>query len=166
MSDNLNQIELFSSFKSAMLEYFNKYSNEQNEKKKKSTISHRLALLLEKNITTATDVDIDIDGFEIVVRENEKILLAILWSNSYLTEKEKEKAKKLHSLFSPSLTLAFSLLSDKDYILIYRFENDYLDYLHINKSDFSQNILKRCLVTDSSDDSEQLVLFPKRRRKK
>lgn len=166
MSDNLNQIELFSSFKSAMLEYFNKYSNEQNEKKKKSTISHRLALLLEKNITAATDVDIDIDGFEIVVKENEKILLAILWSNSYLTEKEKEKAKKLHSLFSPSLTLAFSLLSDKDYILIYRFENDYLDYLHINKSDFSQNILKRCLVTDSSDDSEQLVLFPKRRRKK
>lgn len=166
MSDNLNQIELFSSFKSAMLEYFNKYSNEKNEKKKKSTISHRLALLLEKNITAATDVDIDIDGFEIVVKENEKILLAILWSNSYLTEKEKEKAKKLHSLFSPSLTLAFSLLSDKDYILIYRFENDYLDYLHINKSDFSQNILKRCLVTDSSDDSEQLVLFPKRRRKK
>lgn len=166
MSDNINQIELFSSFKSAMLEYFNKYSNEKNEKKKKSTISHRLALLLEKNITAATDVDIDIDGFEIVVKENEKILLAILWSNSYLTEKEKEKAKKLHSLFSPSLTLAFSLLSDKDYILIYRFENDYLDYLHINKSDFSQNILKRCLVTDSSDDSEQLVLFPKRRRKK
>lgn len=166
MSDNLNQIELFSSFKSAMLEYFNKYSNEKNEKKKKSTISHRLALLLEKNIIAATDVDIDIDGFEIVVREKEKILLAILWSNSYLTEKEKEKAKKLHSLFSPSLTLAFSLLSDKDYILVYRFENDYLDYLHINKSDFSQNILKRCLVTDNSDDSEQLVLFPKRKRKK
>ncbi len=166
MSDNLNQIELFSSFKSAMLEYFNKYSNEKNEKKKKSTISHRLALLLEKNILAATDVDIDIDGFEIVVKEKEKILLAILWSNSYLTEKEKEKAKKLHSLFSPRLTLAFSLLSDKDYILVYRFENDYLDYLHINKSDFSQNILKRCLVSDSNDDSEQLVLFPKRKRKK
>lgn len=166
MSDNLNQIELFSSFKSAMLEYFNKYSNEKNEKKKKSTISHRLALLLEKNILAATDVDIDIDGFEIVVKEKEKKLLAILWSNSYLTEKEKEKAKKLHSLFSPRLTLAFSLLSDKDYILVYRFENDYLDYLHINKSDFSQNILKRCLVSDSNDDSEQLVLFPKRKRKK
>lgn len=166
MSDNLNQIELFSSFKSAMLEYFNKYSNEKNEKKKKSTISHRLALLLEKNIASATAVDIDIDGFEIVVKEKDKILLAILWSNSYLTEKEKEKAKKLHSLFAPRLTLAFSLLSDKDYILIYRFENDYLDYLHINKSDFSQNILKRCLVTDNIDDSEQLVLFPKRKRKK
>ena len=68
------------------------------------------------------------------------------------------------------LTLAFSLLEERDYILIYRFENRYLEYLHINKLDFSERLLKRCLIREEKKkkekEEEQLPLFAKKKREK
>ena len=90
-------------------------------------------------------------------------MLALFWSSTYLTEKERSKALGFHRQYSPSLTLAFSMLEEKDYLLIYRFESDYVDYLHIDKTDFSEMLLKRCMIGRSEDG--QLMLDVMRRKR-
>lgn len=159
------QIELFDDFRESMLSYFSKYK-EQDEKKKKSTTSHRIANALSKKLDSA-DIDLELDGVDILAHRDDTPILALFWSYTYLTEKEKEKARKYHITNNPSLTLAFSLLEDKDYILVYRFEKDYLEYLHINKEDFSEYLLKRCLIEkEKGADDGQLLLDITRTKKK
>ena len=163
----IEKIECFSSFRQSMLEYFDSFK-EEDRKRRKSTISHRIALSIGRNFP-GLSVDIDYDGVDILVRDTSgKDVLAIFWSNTYLTEKEKEKAQNYHLTHSPMLTLAFSLLEEKDYLLIYRFEDNYLEYLHINKIDFSEMLLKRCLIRDEKKkkEEEQPSLFSKKHRKK
>lgn len=160
------QIELFDDFRRGMLSYFSAYDSLLEEKKKKSTTSHRIALELSKEIN-GTDADLDLDGVDILIHTKDRPVLALFWSSTYLTEKEKEKARLYHISREPDLTLAFSLLEDKDYILVYRFEKDYLEYLHINKADFSEYLLKRCLIENSNAENEgQLLLDIKKKRKK
>lgn len=156
------KIECFSSFRLSMLDYFSKYKDET--KRKKSTISHRLSLLLSHHFPPSYTIEIDYNGADILVlNEKKESILAIFWSNTYLTEKEKERAQKYHVEYSPMLTLAFSLLEEKDYILVYRFEDDYLEYLHINKIDFSEYLLKRCLIGENNGKNEP-TLFSKKKR--
>ena len=64
------------------------------------------------------------------------------------------------------LTLAFSLLEEKDYILIYRFEDDYLEYLHINKIDFSEHLLKRCMIEENKKKNEPSLFTQRKKAKK
>lgn len=143
-----------------MLDYFALYSEEE-KKCRKSTISHRIALALAKYFPSF-HVDIDYNKADILVHENdEKDILAIFWSNTYLTSEEKDKAQNYHLKHKPNLTLAFSLLEDKDYILVYRFEDNYLEYLHINKDDFSERLLKKCIIKDEKEPS----LFSTKKRK-
>ncbi len=164
MARTIEKIECFSSFRASMLEYFSSYKDEEG-KKKKSTISHRIALALQNNFPSSY-VDIDYNGADILVRNDKKEdVLAIFWSNTYLTEKEKEKAQHYHIEHKPMLTLAFSLLEEKDYILIYRFEDDYLEYLHINKIDFSEYLLKRCMIEENKKKNEP-SLFTRRKKAK
>ena len=161
------QIELFDDFRRSMLSYFSVYDSRREEKRKKSTTSHRIALALSKEME-GTEADLDLDGVDILVHIKEKPVLALFWSSTYLTEKEKEKARLYHISSSPALTLAFSLLEDKDYLLVYRFEKDYLEYLHINKEDFSEYLLKRCLIESGNTEPDDQLLFDiaKKRRKK
>ncbi len=143
-----------------MLDYFELYKEEE-KKCRKSTISHRIALRLAKYFPSSL-VDIDYNKADILVHQDgERDTLAIFWSNTYLTADEKEKAQNYHLEHKPALTLAFSLLDDKDYILIYRFEDNYLEYLHINKLDFSERLLKKCLIKDEKEPT----LFSEKRRK-
>ncbi len=161
------QIELFDDFRRSMLSYFSVYDNKNEEKRKKSTTSHRIALALSKEMN-GTEADLDLDGVDILIHIKEKPVLALFWSSTYLTEKEKEKARLYHISRNPALTLAFSLLEDKDYLLVYRFEKDYLEYLHINKEDFSEYLLKRCQIESGKAESDGQLLFDitkKRRRR-
>ena len=57
------------------------------------------------------------------------------------------------------------MLEDKDYILVYRFEKEYLEYLHINKTDFSEMLLKRCII-GKEDQEDQLMLDIKKIKKR
>lgn len=158
------RINVFDYFRKAMLSYFSHYSEQDNEKKKKSTTSHRIALELMKEFPSTCNVEIDYMGADIVIKQNDDVILILLWSNEYLTEKEKTKAKTLHEEKAPLLTLAFSLLEDKNYILVYRFEKDYLEYLHIDKSDFSERVLKRS--EEKEKETDQLLLGLKGKAKK
>ena len=154
MSGALEKIEIFSAFRKAMLDYFSTYGEEEKHRRK-STVSHRIA-----------KIDIDINSTDILVEEDGSVLLAVFWSSTYLTQSEKDKAQHFHTEKKPVLTLAFSMLEDKDYILVYRFEKEYLEYLHINKEDFSENLLKRCLIEDKKDSDQLLLDIRKKRTRK
>lgn len=169
MARTIEKIECFSSFRQSMLDYFTSYRTE-DRKCHKSTISHRIANAIERSFPSCS-VDIDYDGADILVRDRSgNDVLAIFWSNTYLTQAEKDKAQNYHIAHDPMLTLAFSLLEERDYILIYRFENRYLEYLHINKLDFSERLLKRCLIREEKKkkekEEEQLPLFARKKRTK
>lgn len=161
---SIEKIEVFSSFRSAMLEYFSKYG-EDKDHRKKSTQSHRIASIMSRFFPQSYSIDIDIQGTDILVKNDNSIPLAVFWSSTYLTKAEKDKAQKFHTDQKPTLTLAFSMLEDKDYILVYRFENEYLEYLHINKTDFSEMLLKRCLI-GKDDEESQLMLDIKKSKKR
>ena len=151
------RIDVFDNFRKAMLNYFSHYSKPDEEKKKKSTTSHRIAIELARQFPSRCNIDIDYMNSDIIIRDGDDILLILLWSHDYLTEKDKDKARSLHIDKSPLLTLAFSLLEEKSYILIYRFEKEYLEYPHIDKSDFSEKILKRSEDRDRKE-KDQLML--------
>ena len=162
MSGALEKIEIFSAFRKAMLDYFSTYGEEEKHRRK-STVSHRIAVNLSRHFSPSCKIDIDINSTDILVEEDGSVLLAVFWSSTYLTQSEKDKAQHFHIEKKPVLTLAFSMLEDKDYILVYRFEKEYLEYLHINKEDFSENLLKRCPIEDKAD-SEQLLLDIRKKR--
>ncbi len=169
MARTIEKIECFSSFRQSMLDYFASYKTDER-KRHKSTISHRIALSIGRSFPSCT-VDIDYDGADILVRDaSERDVLAIFWSNTYLTQTEKDKAQNYHIAHNPMLTLAFSLLEERDYILIYRFEDRYLEYLHINKNDFSEMLLKRCLIKEEKKKKKKednlLPLFKRKKREK
>ena len=154
----LRQIELYEAIKKGLLSYLSS-EDEGAGKKRKSTYSHRIAISLAKNFPQSFTIDIDYMGADIVVRKKDEIYAVIMWSSDYLTEKDKEKALNIHRKDSPILTLAFSPMEEKGYILIYRFEKEYLEYLHINKADNSEKILKRVLLEEEKkDEDKQLML--------
>ncbi len=162
MARTIEKIECFDSFRRSMLDYFASF-REEDKRRKKSTISHRIALSIMKNFPLYS-VDIDYDTTDILIHgKNGRDILAIFWSNTYLTSAEKEKAQNYHLEHKPMLTLAFSLLEDRDYILIYRFEDDYLEYLHIDKVDFSEHLLKKCLI---GEEEKEPTLFSKGKKRK
>ena len=161
---SIEKIEVFSSFRETMLEYFSKYG-EAEDHRKKSTQSHRIAMIMSRFFPQSYSIDIDIQGTDILVKNGDKIPLSVFWSSSYLTKAEKDKAQKFHTDKKPTLTLAFSMLEEKDYILVYRFEKEYLEYLHINKIDFSERLLKRCII-GKEDEEDQLMLDIKKRTKR
>ena len=111
-------------------------------------------------------IDIDTDGADILVWKDDEIPLAIFWSEGYLTEKEKKKAIEYHREKSPGLTLAFSLLHDRSWILIYRFGDSYVEYLHIDKYTFDENVIKRLIIPEKAKDDGQLMLSLKPERKR
>lgn len=164
MASSIEKIEVFSSFRDTMLEYFSKYGDD-NDHRKKSTQSHRIAMIMSRFFPASYSIDIDIQGTDILVKNGDLIPLSVFWSSTYLTKAEKDKAQKFHTNEKPTLTLAFSMLEDKDYILVYRFEKEYLEYLHINKTDFSEMLLKRCII-GKEDQEDQLMLDIKKTKKR
>ena len=164
MASSIEKIEVFSSFRDTMLEYFSKYGDD-NDHRKKSTQSHRIAMIMSRFFPASYSIDIDIQGTDILVKNGDLIPLSVFWSSTYLTKAEKDKAQKFHTDKKPTLTLAFSMLEDKDYILVYRFEKEYLEYLHINKTDFSEMLLKRCII-GKEDQEDQLMLDIKKIKKR
>lgn len=165
MARTIEKIQIFDAFRATMLDYFFRYG-EKLEHCRKATVSHRIAMLLKDHSPKEAEIDIDIDGTDILLSQDGVEELAIFWSSTYLTEREKVKAQKYHMEKNPHLTLAFSLLEDKDYLLVYRFEKDYLEYLHINRKDFSEEILKRCMIKNQDTEPDQLLLDIKTRKKK
>ncbi len=161
------RFEIFTAFRLGMAEFFSNDLSEDGKRHRKSAISHRIALRLRPYFPLQYTIDIDTDGADVLIWKEDEIPLAIFWSEGYLTEKEKKKAIEYHREKAPGLTLAFSLLHDKSWILIYRFDDNYVEYLHIDKETFNETVLKRLPIPEKSKDDGQLMLQlrPEKKRK-
>ena len=71
MSGALEKIEIFSAFRKAMLDYFSTYGEEEKHRRK-STVSHRIAVNLSRHFSPSCKIDIDINSTDILVEENVK----------------------------------------------------------------------------------------------
>ena len=161
------RFEIFTAFRLGMAEFFSNDLSDDGKRHRKSSISHRIALRLRPYFPLQYTIDIDTDGADVLIWKEDEIPLAIFWSEGYLTEKEKKKAIEYHREKAPGLTLAFSLLHDKSWILIYRFDDNYVEYLHIDKETFDETVLKRLPIPEKSKDDGQLMLQlrPEKKRK-
>ena len=161
------RFEIFTAFRLGMAEFFSNDLSDDGKRHRKSAISHRIALRLRPYFPLQYTIDIDTDGADVLIWKEDEIPLAIFWSEGYLTEKEKKKAIEYHREKAPGPTLAFSLLHDKSWILIYRFDDNYVEYLHIDKETFDETVLKRLPIPEKSKDDGQLMLQlrPEKKRK-
>lgn len=168
------EIQLFDAFALALKKLCSDDYLLFSSQRKKGPITHRIAMYLEMELNSSNmicDTQFVLKGEnrsylpDIIVHDrkgNEK--MALFWQDGYLSAHDREEARDFHRE-KQCFTLAFSLLPEKGYFLIYRFAENYTDYLHISREDFSEQVLRRCNV-DEDIFSDQLMLnLPKKKRK-
>lgn len=156
------KLEVFDSFRKGMTCYFSSLVDD-GIRRKKSARTHRIALSLTPFFPSDVIIDIDTTGADLLVWDGkEKMHLALFWSDDYLTEKERARAYDFHLSNSPALTLAFSVLPDKDWILVYRFEKSFIEYLHIDKATFEETLLRQ-KAAGAEEDGQMFLRLPAKR---
>lgn len=173
MAGRKSEIILFKAFTSSLERLCKNDEVLFTSKRPRVSLVHRLAIYLEQELGGGSYVDMmttvklssGSSAPDILVHERNgcDYTLAIYTRDSYLSSADKEEAKAFHN-DKNCLTLAFTLLPEKNYFLIYRFGNSYTDYLHISKEDFSESLLKRIDESGASSDS-QLTLLVKTSKK-
>ncbi len=159
-------IDTFSLFKKALMELCESDTYLFAKKAKRESFSCRMAQHLNKYFGAEWYIDAAIDGSDLLIWDRQgNMALALFISRDYVSALQKEKARLFHSSNAPSLTLALSLIEKKDYMLIYRFEDEYIEYLHIYPDqDYRDTLLKRCLIKDDIDTSPELFRTKKRKK--
>jgi hypothetical protein len=143
MDINYSEIRLFESFITSL-----KFLNEGEKelfylKKGRVTVSHRLALHLQKELFGSAKIPYFVDlGYpidfslipDILIHQrdqsNENNLMAFICRETYLSEKELFKLIDLKEKYNVVLTIGCALLPDKDYLLLYRIGEFSVDYYH------------------------------------
>ncbi len=169
-SSRSTDIALFDAFTKALRELSRRDEVLFAMKRNKVSLAHRLAIYLERNLRDGTIVDVSYSmgnyNPDLIAHDrNGKVQLAIWWQDDYLTKKLQDEAKRFHEEYG-CFTLAFSLLSDRDYFLVYRFAATYTDYLHVSREDFSETLLKRMKEEDGIEDEQLLLDIPRKRNRK
>ncbi len=161
------EITLFDAFRASLQRTFENYPYLFLQKKNRTAFSHRLASEMDKETGGRYLIDISLPVSavtpDIIVREHDmSLVMALFIEEDYLSKAEKDEASKLHDE-TGAFTLAISLLSEKEYVLVYRFAASFTDYLHLSKHDYSESLLKR--MEDQGPD-EQLLLIPQPKKRK
>ena len=178
MSERERGIQLFDAFKTALVRLCKDDYVLFSTQRKKSPVTHRIAMYIEAALGGGPDFICDtlfhVQGEQkrgytpdILVHDRlGHIHMALFWQDGYLNAAQREEARDFHKE-KKCLTLAFSLLPDKDYFLIYRFAGSYTDYLHLSREDFSEVVLKRCGEDEDLLSADQLMLdLPRSRKRK
>lgn len=176
MKGRETDIRLFNAFTYALRELVARDQDlVASHNRRKAGVTHRLAMYLEEGIAGTglfADVSWKVKGEsgtytpDIIVHDrHDDIAMALWWDGDYLTGTEREAARDFHKEFG-CLALAFSILDDKDYFLVYRFDESWTDYLHISRDDFSEEVLMRRPVDDDDDDGQLFFDMPRRRSRK
>lgn len=175
MSDRETEIILFDAFSQALKKLCRDDFVLFSTQKKKGPITHRIAMYIENELGSSAylcDTQFQIRGEkqtytpDMIIHDRKgNEAMAIYWQDGYLSSREKEEARDFHKE-KKCFTIAFSLLPDKDYFLIYRFAENYTDYLHISRDDFSETVLKRCGVDEDIFDDQLRFKLVRRRGKK
>ena len=137
MSDRELEIVLFDAFCEALRRLCHDDYRLFSSQKRKGPITHRIAMYIEAILDRPSmicDTQFQIRGDrctytpDIVVHDRQGgEVMALYWQDGYLSAQEKAEARDFHRE-KKCLTLAFSLLPEKDYFLIYRFAGSYTDY--------------------------------------
>ncbi len=90
--------------------------------------------------------------------DNRDALMSIVVRNRYLSESELMGLHTLGNTTKCDLTLAIALLPMKDYILIYRSDELFVDYYHFYMEHQHCSFLKRREIGDLEIDEKQLIL--------
>lgn len=175
MSDRELEIVLFDAFCEALRRLCHDDYRLFSSQKRKGPITHRIAMYIEAILDRSSmicDTQFQIRGDrctytpDIVVHDRQGgEVMALYWQDGYLSAQEKAEARDFHRE-KKCLTLAFSLLPEKDYFLIYRFAGSYTDYLHLSREDFSEDVLKRCSNDEDIFDDQMTLSLTRRRTRK
>ena len=163
-----DSIEIFENFRNGLEMLITRVKELFEHDIRKEAIAGRLAMYFSSLFSKEWYIDIATDGADLLVWDRKStIALALFISRDYISQKGKDKAREYHLIHRPMLTLAFSILEDKDYILIYRFEELFLDYIHIfPELDFEEKVLKRVMIEEEHNDPLLFSIAKRRRRKK
>ena len=157
-------LDLFDSFRCGMQSYFMLPEVPHSLKAGRGCTSGRITRSLAP-FFPGCSTDSDALGADILVWNEEGAQLALFWSSSYCSKEKRLRAIAFHEKEAPPLTLAVSLFPGKDHFLVYRIEKGYIDYLHIDKSTLSEDILRRCTIDEGKiGDDGQLRLSLRRRK--
>lgn len=159
-------LDIYQSFRKGMEAFFQLPALPRTLKPKRASISARLATSLRPYFPSNVNIDTDLLGTDILVWDENGLILALFWSSSYLAKKRKLSAISFHEREQTPLTLACSLFPGKNHFLVYRIENGFIDYLHVDKNTFSEDVLRRCTIDEGRRNPDQLLLPLKVRRKK
>ena len=166
MEKSAEILDIFESFRKGLAAYFSEPAIPKAMKPRHSSVSARIAAALRPYFPAGLSIDIDLKGADILVHDGEADILALFWSSSYLARDRKLRAIAFHEKENPPLTLAFSLFQDRNRFLVYRIEKGYIDYLHIDKRDFSEEVLRRCTIAEGRTADDGQLLLPLRARRK
>ncbi|MGE4583953.1 MAG: hypothetical protein AB7C91_04835 [Sphaerochaeta sp.] len=110
-------------------------------------------------------VDILTQGCDVLVHDRKGgRTLAVILGNDYLTKVQQDTLHELQNQ-GCKLVLGAAFLPQKEYVLLYRPNQERMEYLHFHKVDGSTTLLKQRQVEGDADES-QLFLGLKDRRKR
>lgn len=184
VSARFTNILLFEAFETAMRQLLVEDKEVLSWPKSKHTLAHCLANQLQLSLTRVLNlaenvanphffslpgnikVDIMTMGFDVLVHDRKGVkLLGIVLANDYLS-----KVQQNHLIQAQNqgcqLVLGTAFLPQKEYVLLYSPSQESLEYYHFNKADGTTTHLKGKEVADGAEDSLQLLLGIKERKKK
>lgn len=177
MNENTHSenIKLFTSFKQALLMLVENDHALLDNRKKRASISHRIALYLERLVPYVKYIDL---SYEVKIKGKDiypdvmfhdrlgNIQLGLFWEEGYLSKADQEEIKRFHEETKAGLTLAFSILPERSYFLIYLVEDNLIQYFHLDKESGHDEYLKQVEEEDVIKEEPQLFHIPKTRKRK
>lgn len=176
-SNHYQIIDLFKAFISAVDLLVNNDKELFSYKRNRLTIAHRLALYLQETLLKESPLEKEnyfLDMAIPILKEKKALipeillhnrddknhlkLLAAVCRDRYLTEAELLSLHSLKVKGECSLALAVTVFEDKDYLLIYRASESFIDYYHFYINDKQYSLLKRRNIEGESYEKRQLKL--------
>lgn len=96
---------------------------------------------------------------------NQKKSMALMWRNGYLTNNDLASLAQMKAETGCTLVLAVVRLVNKPYLLIYRLNEQSIDYYHFNRESGRCDLLRQRSLDLVAAEDPQLKLDMKRRRK-
>lgn len=163
MSDLTEKSSIYSAFINGIRSYLE--TEDDAEKQSKAAATHRIALSLRPYFPPAFSIDIDTDGADILIHKEGEAPLAVFWSKRYLTGKQRKKAEAFSKKNKAVLTLAFTPLPGNDFFLLYRFSEELIDYIHVDKKTGAETTIKQSPVADRKSGKQLHLKLRSPRRK-
>ncbi len=175
---------LYEAFELALQQFLSEDGALLTWPKSRVSIAHCLASQLQRSLRSVLglaqdtasptffslpgDIKVDIfcrDADVIIHDRKDTLLLAIIFSNDYLSKTQQEHLHQLQKRGCP-LVLGAAFLPQKEYVLLYSPQQENLEYYHFSKIDGTTSHLKQREVEYTTDDLQLLLPIKERRKRK